>query len=125
MLTVMKFLCILVWNFLTKASIESCTIRNNHMCQYRLRDSSVEKDLGVLVDNRSSVSQQYALVAKKSSEILKCIKRSMAIRTREVILPLYSALFRPHLEYCIQFLASQYKKKTGISWKESSGGPQR
>ena len=71
--------------------------RNNCTHQYRLGDdllerSFAERELGVLVDDRLATSQQCALVAKKASGILGCIKKSVASRLREVILPFYSAL---------------------------------
>ncbi|KAJ7415950.1 hypothetical protein BTVI_36882 [Pitangus sulphuratus] len=41
---------------------------------------------------------------------LSCIKSSVASRLREMILPLYSALEKLHLEYCIQLWGSQHRK---------------
>ncbi|GAB0203962.1 hypothetical protein GRJ2_002861800 [Grus japonensis] len=91
--------------------------RNNPKHQYRLGvdllgSSTAEKDLGVLVGNKLSMSQQCTLVARRANGILGCIQKSVAWPAGRGRLssPLYSALVRPHLEYWrLQFWAPQFK----------------
>ena len=81
--------------------------RGNPKHKYRLGDeriesSPAEKDLGVLVGKKLNTTGQRALAAQKANRILGCSTRSVASRSREVTLPLYSALMRHPPEYCVQ-----------------------
>ncbi|GAB0181572.1 hypothetical protein GRJ2_000622500 [Grus japonensis] len=81
--------------------------QGNPWYQYRLGDegtesSPEEKDLEVLVDRKLNMSWQCALAAQKANHILGCIKRSVTSRLREGIPLPYTALMKPHLEYCVQ-----------------------
>ena len=86
--------------------------KNNTRYQYRLGtdlvDSSAGKrDLAVLVDSRVTMSQH----CKKANGILGCIRRGVVSRPKRVLLPLYSALVRPHLQYYVQFWAPPFKDR--------------
>ncbi|PKU35572.1 hypothetical protein llap_14123 [Limosa lapponica baueri] len=91
----------------------------NLQYQHRLGDKGIEtspakEDLGVLLDEKLDIRQQCEPAGQKAEHILGCIKRSVASRVREVILPLCSTLVRTYLEYCVQFRSPQYRKDMGL-----------
>ena len=69
-----------------------------------------EKDLGLTVSADMKVSEQCGIAAAKGNQILGLIRRNIVYKEKELIIPLYKTIVRPHLEYCIQAWRP-YRKK--------------
>ncbi|GAB0204067.1 cAMP-dependent protein kinase inhibitor alpha [Grus japonensis] len=78
-----------------------------------IESSPEEKDLGMLIDEKLNMSQQCMLAAQKANRVLGCIKRGVTSRSREVILPLYSALVRPPPRVLRPALGSPVEERHG------------
>ena len=61
-----------------------------------------EKVLGVTMNANMKVSEQCRIAASKGSQVLGMIRRNTTYKEKSLIIPLYKAIVRPHLEYCIQ-----------------------
>ena len=50
----------------------------------------------------TQVSEQCRIAASKGNQVLGMIRRNITCKEKSLIAPLYKAIVRPHLEYCIQ-----------------------
>ena len=61
-----------------------------------------EKYLGVTMNANTKVSEQCIIAASKGNQFLGMIRRNITCKEKNLIVPLYKAIVRPHLEYCLQ-----------------------
>ena len=69
-----------------------------------------EKDLGLTFSADMKVSEQCWTAASKGNQILGLIRRTITYKEKQLIIPLYKAIVRPHFECCIQAWRP-YRKK--------------
>ena len=58
--------------------------------------------LGVTMNANMKVSEQCRIAASRGNQIIGMIRRNITYKEKGLIVPLYKAIVRPHLEYCIQ-----------------------
>ena len=91
------------------------TGHGNEDAQYTMGDTVLnttfkEKDLGLTISADMKVSELCGIAAAKGNQILGLIRRNIVYKEKELIIPLYKTIVRPHLEYCIQAWRP-YRKK--------------
>ena len=69
-----------------------------------------EKELGVSMNANMKVSEQCRIAASKGNQVLGMIRRNITYKENSLIVPLYKAIVRPHLEYCIQAWSPYLRK---------------
>ncbi len=76
----------------------------------KLKSVQCAKDLGVTIASNLKFSQQCVDAANKANRMLGFIKRNVSFKNKDVTLPLYTSLVRPHLEYAVQFWSPHHAK---------------
>ena len=92
-----------------------CLHAGNLDVNYKIGDTVLdttvnEQYLGVTISADMKVSEQCGIAASKGNQILGVIRRNITYKGKKLIIPLYKAIFRSHLEYCIQAWRP-YRKK--------------
>ena len=61
-----------------------------------------EKYVGVTMNANKEVSEQCRIATSMGNQVLGMIRRKITYKDNSLIAPLYKAIVRPHLEYCLQ-----------------------
>ncbi|CAH8451171.1 unnamed protein product [Dicrocoelium dendriticum] len=69
---------------------------------FPLQCTTQARDLGVIMTSSFKPSMQCRYAANKARRELFRLRRALCNTKPEVFLPLYKAVVRPHLEYCVQ-----------------------
>ena len=86
---------------------------NQLIRQYRLGGdfiavSDVERDLGILIDNKLTFHKQCSSAITKANKLLGIIRRSFEYINVDMMLCLYKSLIRPVIEYGIIIWGPHY-----------------
>ena len=91
----------------SKCTVMHLEFNDNPCLNYTLDGTSLEmseqeKDLGVWTHKTLNWDKQIKASISKANKMICWVVRNLITRDRTVMLAIYKALIRPHLEYCVQ-----------------------
>ena len=93
---------------------------NYDMGETILSKTVKEKDLGVSMNANMKVTEQCRIAASKGNQVLGMIRRNITYIEKRLFVPLYKAIVRSHLEYCIQAWSPYLRKHIDMLQKSAS-----
>ncbi len=73
------------------------------MNDFKLASVQCVNDLGVSTPFSPKFSRQCKDAAGKTNRMLGFINKNFSFKSKDIVLPLYISLVRPHLEYAVYF----------------------
>jgi len=79
-----------------------------------LKELTIERDLGILVQDDLTLHQQCCKAANKGNNVLGMINRTFTLKIKSIVLPVYKSLVRSHLDYAIPAWCTHYRKDVAL-----------
>ena len=95
-----------------------------NMSNQQLPTTDQQLDLGIIITKDLKWQKQTEKSCKTANRVLGFIASNFRYKNKELILPLYKSLFRPHLEHAVQFW-SPHLSETLIKWRRYREEQQR
>jgi ribonuclease P/MRP protein subunit RPP40 len=74
-------------------------MKKNDGSEHVLDSTTAEKDLGVTVDDKLTFNTHVHNSINKANKMLGILRRTFTVIDRDIFLPLYKCMVRPHIEY--------------------------
>ncbi len=80
------------------------------MSGVKLESPQCGKDIGVTIESNLELFLHCKEAACKGNRLLGFINKKFSFKNKDITLPMYISLVRPHLEYAVQFWSPHHAK---------------
>ena len=83
---------------------------NYNMSNQQLPTTDQQRDLGIIITMDLNWQKQTGNIFKAPNRVLWFVDRNFRYKNKELVLPLYKSLVRPHREHAVQFWSPHLRR---------------